>query len=250
MNNVAGLLDGRPRPRRTPRYTNPTHLQAGAQGLRHHRGRERTALLHGLGRIQRSREVPLYVRHEPARGLAPRPHAIRWRMASSAHAVEGVVRVRRARALAQGAIPPSADGSTPDAKGYAHAANTIEELAEKHGGAGRRAHDARWSQWNECCAHGRGRVFPPSRPARSCRCRRTALLCAAVCAVVPEHRRRPGALRRAAPFSTTRVILFPGCILQASSAPSGATITRAAAMWPSASYLDASPRKSAVANQA
>ncbi|WP_417064623.1 FAD-binding protein [Gordonibacter urolithinfaciens] len=67
-----------------------------------------------------------------------------------------------AQGLAQGAIPPSADGSTPDAKGYAHAANTIEELAAKMEVPVDEL-TRTVSQWNECCAHGEDVYF--HRPA-------------------------------------------------------------------------------------
>lgn len=60
--------------------------------------------------------------------------------------------------LAQGAIPPSADGATPDAKGYAHAANTIEELATKMEVPVEEL-TTTVTQWNECCDNGKDIFF-------------------------------------------------------------------------------------------
>lgn len=60
--------------------------------------------------------------------------------------------------LEQGAIPPSEDGSTPDAKGYALAANTIEELAAlMEVPVDELTTTVR--QWNECCANGKDIYF-------------------------------------------------------------------------------------------
>ncbi len=95
-----------------------------------------------------------------------------------------------ANGLAQGAIPPSEDGSTPDAKGYAYAANTIEELAMKM-----KVPVDELGDYGEpverVLRSGEDVYF--HRPASTLvPVQRTALLCSAVRAVFPEHRRRPG----------------------------------------------------------
>ena len=60
--------------------------------------------------------------------------------------------------LAQGAIPPSDDGSTPDSKGYAYAADTIEELAALMEVPVEEL-TTTVDQWNECCAKGKDVYF-------------------------------------------------------------------------------------------
>lgn len=63
-----------------------------------------------------------------------------------------------AEGLAQGAIPPSETPGTPDEKGYAYAANTIEELAAQMEVPVEEL-TTTVTQWNECCANGKDIFF-------------------------------------------------------------------------------------------
>lgn len=63
-----------------------------------------------------------------------------------------------AEGLAQGAIPPSETSGTPDEKGYAYAANTIEELAAQMEVPTEELVTT-VNQWNECCTNGKDIFF-------------------------------------------------------------------------------------------
>ena len=141
--------------------------------------------------------------------------------------------------LAQGAIPPSESGETPDEKGCAYAADTIEELAALMEVPVDELVTT-VDQWNECCGKRQGHL-PTVPKARSCR--EDPPFYAQLCA--PSFLNTDGGPVRAA----NGAILdydgnpIPGLYSAGEFGSIWGHSTRAAATWPSASCSAASRRR-------